>query len=92
MGGRPGAGSRLQLEMDQGHQVGHPARGGGPPGCSFKPGHQVELPSLPLRRCQEQLLVQPVDIDELEPRRPVGEEAEEEGVEELLDQNLERWS
>ena len=51
--------------------------------------HQVELPSLPLRRCQEQFLVQPVDIGELEPRRPVGEEAKEEGLEELLDQHLE---
>ena len=79
----------LHLDMDQGHQVGHARAGRRRTGPQPQLGHQVELPPLPLRRCQEQLLVQPVDLDELEPRRPGGEEAEEEGLEELLEQHLE---
>ena len=71
-----GAGPRLQLDVDQGHQVGHARAGRWRVRSQPQPGHQVELPLLSLRRCQEQLLVQPVDVDELEPRRPVGEEAE----------------
>src|SRR5579875_2675689 len=52
-------------------------------------GDQVELPLLALGRGQEQLLVQPVDVGELEPFRPGGVEAAEEGLEELLEKHLE---
>jgi hypothetical protein len=52
-------------------------------------GHRVELPLLRLRRCQEQLLVQPVDLEELEPRRLGGEEANEKRLEELVEQHVE---
>ena len=75
--------------MDQGHQVGDAVAGRRCVGPELEPGDQVELSPLALRRGQEQLLVEPVDVGELEPLGPVWEECEEEGPEELLDEDLE---
>jgi hypothetical protein len=79
------AGSRLELDMDQRHQVGHVRAGRWRPGPQFQPGHEVELPLFALRRCQKELLVEPVDLGELEPLRPGREEAKEKGLEEFLE-------
>ena len=82
------AGARLELKMDQGHQVGDVGAGWRRIRPHFQTGDQVELPPFPLWRSQGQLLIQPVDFEELESFRPDGEEAKEEGAEELLDQDL----
>jgi hypothetical protein len=42
-----------------------------------------------LRWCQEQLLVQPVDVEEVEPLRPGGEESRKESLEKLLQEHHE---
>ena len=64
------------------------ARGGGAPGRSFTRATRSSCRFSPWRR-QEQLLIQPVDVVELESVRPGREEAAEEGLEELLEQHLE---
>ena len=62
--------------------IGHALPGWWCPGPQPQPGHQVELPLLTRRRGQEQLLIQPVNLVELEPLCPGGEKAKEDRVDE----------
>ena len=89
---RRGAVWRLNLDMDQRHQVGHARAGRWRAGPEFQAGHQVELPLFPLRGCQEQLLVPPVNRDELEPRRPGGKKQRKNASKNSLSSTFMRWS
>src|SRR5262249_17823211 len=85
---RRGAGACLHLDMDQRYQVGDLRPRRRSPRTQPQLRDEVELAFFALRRCQEQLLVQPVDSAELEALGPRGEETLEELGEELLQQHL----
>ena len=66
-----------------------PERGGGAPGRSLSRATRSSCRFSPCGGARNSSLSSQSIVGELEPRRPVGEEAEEEGLEELLEQHLE---
>jgi hypothetical protein len=75
--------------MDQDEQIDNACPGRRCIGQQADAGHQVEVAFFDLGRCQEDLLVLPGHIREIEACGPGGKEAQEELFNELLEEYLE---
>ena len=84
-----GAGARLHLEMDQGHQVGRRLRGAAGRRAAASAGHQVELPSSRLAAVPGRVPCPASRCRRTRTAPPSRGRSKEEGLEELLDQDLE---